>query len=336
MMSLRDSLKYNNLDELKDIAREFDIGGFSTLKKKELIEFLVREMQTEDFKEKAQKKITKSMLILLNIILKNQEIHYDDLKENFIKFRSIGTFYKVFNWLSSMALIEEYNPEEPDNLFILEDLDEGETVEEYFEPGAEIVSIKTYNEYDELYGSKVSIPDELIWVKEYVSKKLPDLKSEIKKGIDKSEKEEEEQVQKEELVKELSLKEQLIEKLEEVSLRSTRIKNKNGVINAIFSNIDGYKNVFVEETKSRTKINIPDLIAKRDDEKIGISIWYFPNASKNKMLRLKGSLYDFKDEYRENLIFFIYDLPGNSITNKIRKKLEEDTTVIYRTKRSFE
>ena len=335
MTSLKDSLEFNTKQELRDIAREFDIRGFSTLKKKELIDYLVREMQTEGFKEKAQKKLTKSMLILLNIILTNQEVKYDDLKENFLKFRAIGTFYRAFNWLNSMVLIEENYPEEPENFFILEDLEEGDIVEDYFEPGAEIVSIKTYDEYNELYGSKVSIPNEHIWIKEYVSKKLPDLKSEIKKGMDKSEKEEE-QVKKEDLVKQLSLKEHLIKKLEEVSLRSYRTRKLDGVIGAIFSNIDGFKNVLVDETKSR-KINKPTLIAaKNDDEKIGISIWCFPNKSKSKLLQLKGSLWDFKKEYGENLIFYIYDLTGKAITNNVRKELAEDITIIYRTKQSFE
>ena len=336
MTSLKDSLKFNTMEELKDIAREFDIRGFSTLRKEELIDYLVREMQTEDFIEKTQKRLNKSMLILLNIILTNQEIKYEDLKETFIKFRSIGTFYKAFNWLSSMSLIEEDYPEVPDNLIILEDFEKGEKIEDYFEPGAEFVSIETYEEYHELYGSRVGIPNELVWVKEYVSKKLPDLESVIKKRTDKKEKKEEQKVQKGELVKELSLKEQLIKKLENVSLRSSRTRNLEGIIIAIFSKIDGYKNVVVDETKSRTKINRPTLIAKRSDEEIGISIWHFPNASKNRLLRLKGSLYDFKKEFGENLIFYIYDMPGNSITNKVRKELEEDTTIIYKTKHSFE
>lgn len=334
MVILKEILEHKNMDELKGIAREFNISGFTKFRKAELILHLAKEMQTEDFKEEVKKKLNKSMLILLNLVLTNKDIKYNDLKESFLKFRSIGTFYRTFNWLYSMALIDESFSEIGD--FIV--LEEGETIEDYFENEAEAEGcfiFKNEAEYYEFFDLKISISNELIWLKEHISQKIPNLESEIQKGIDKGE--EEEEVEKEELVKELSLKEQLIKKLEQVSLKSSRSSRSfDGILGAISTFIHGYKGVDVDEIKPRTKIIRPTLIAKRDNEKVGISIWHFPNASKSKLLTLKGSLYDFKKEYKDNLIFYIYDLTGKAITNEVRKNLEEDTAVIYRTKQSFE
>lgn len=334
MVILKEILEYKNMDELKGIAREFNIRGFAKFRKAELILHLAKEMQSEDFKEELKKKLNKSMLILLNLVLTNQDIKYNDLKENFLKFRSIGTFYRTFNWLYSMALINESFSEIKDIIV----LEEGETIEDYFENEAEAEGyniFKSEAEFEEFFDSKINISNELIWLKEHVSQKIPNLDSEILEGTDKGK--EEEEVEKEELVKELSLKEQIIKKLEQVSLKSSRSSRSfEGILIAISTFIHGYKGVDVDEIKHRTKIIRPTLIAKRDDEKVGISIWHFPNASKSKLLTLKGSLYDFKKEYGDNLIFYIYDLTGKAITNEVRKKLEEDTAVIYRTKQSFE
>lgn len=108
MQSLEESLNLKNVSELKDIAREHNISGFSSLKKAELITLLAQNMKSKDFYESLREKLIDTMLIFLDIILEEgNSKKYSELKIDFLDFRSASTFYKIYNQLSFYGLISE-------------------------------------------------------------------------------------------------------------------------------------------------------------------------------------------------------------------------------------
>lgn len=108
MQSLEASLNLKNVSELKVIAREHNISGFSSLKKAELITLLAQNMKSKDFYEHLREKLIDTMLIFLDIILEGgNSKKYSELKINFLDFRSASTFYKIYNQLSFYGLIFE-------------------------------------------------------------------------------------------------------------------------------------------------------------------------------------------------------------------------------------
>jgi hypothetical protein len=120
MQSLEESLNLKNVSELKDIAREHNISGFSSLKKAELITLLTQNMKSKDFYENLREKLIDTMLIFLDIILeKGNSKKYSELKIDFLDFRSASTFYKIYNQLSFYGLTFEEESDKGDTFIYI-------------------------------------------------------------------------------------------------------------------------------------------------------------------------------------------------------------------------
>ncbi|KKM23035.1 hypothetical protein LCGC14_1619270 [marine sediment metagenome] len=108
MQSLVKSLNLKNVSELKDVAREHNITGFSSLKKADLITLLTQNMKSKGFYENLNEKLTETMVIFMDLILEEGNARkYTDLKIDFLDIRSASTFYKIFNQISTYGLIYE-------------------------------------------------------------------------------------------------------------------------------------------------------------------------------------------------------------------------------------
>lgn len=127
MRSLEKSLNYKNVSELKQIAREHNISGFSSLKKAELITLLTQNMKSKVFYDNLREKLIDTMFLFLDLILEGEGSRkYPDLKIDFLDFRSASTFYKIFNLLSTYGLIfEEENETDETEIYIPRELIRG-------------------------------------------------------------------------------------------------------------------------------------------------------------------------------------------------------------------
>jgi hypothetical protein len=112
-------LQYLNVDNLKQICRDFEIKGFSKLKKSELIDFILDSLAEEEFKELLQKKEMDIISDGINLALK--KINGED-RESVAEIKIINQdnheielFFKGFNWnVSSFLSITPKNINNPE------------------------------------------------------------------------------------------------------------------------------------------------------------------------------------------------------------------------------
>ena len=120
MQTLNAYLDGKTASELRDIAREFKFSGFYSLNKEELVAFISQNMKSKDFEEKVKEKLNESMLLYLNIIFETGDsICYNDLKLEFLELRSLSTFYKLNNYLSTLGIIYETEDKNGLTLFFI-------------------------------------------------------------------------------------------------------------------------------------------------------------------------------------------------------------------------
>ena len=82
-LSLEESLKSNTLEGLKNICRVFNISGFASLKKAELVIHVKSYFISSEFKNQFLEVLNDSMIIMLYLILTNKKnIEYLELKKN--------------------------------------------------------------------------------------------------------------------------------------------------------------------------------------------------------------------------------------------------------------
>ena len=100
MRSIEENLKSKSVNELKDIAREYNISGFASLRKADLIILLIQNMKSKEFFENLKEKLNDTMFLFLDLILeKGNSKKYSEVKIDFLDFRSASTFYKVYSLL---------------------------------------------------------------------------------------------------------------------------------------------------------------------------------------------------------------------------------------------
>jgi len=95
-------LQYLNLDNLKQICRDFEIKGFSKLKKLELIDFILDSLAEEEFKELLQQKELEIISESINLAIK--KINGED-RESVAEIKivnqdnhEIELLFKGWNW----------------------------------------------------------------------------------------------------------------------------------------------------------------------------------------------------------------------------------------------
>jgi hypothetical protein len=95
-------LQYLNVDNLKQICRDFEIKGFSKLKKLELIDFILDSLAEEEFKELLQQKeldiITDSINLAIKKINGEDRESVAEIKIVNADNHEIELLFKGFNW----------------------------------------------------------------------------------------------------------------------------------------------------------------------------------------------------------------------------------------------
>ncbi len=112
-------LQYLNLDNLKQICRDFEIKGFSKLKKLELIDFILDSLAEEEFKELLQQKELEIISESINLAIK--KINGED-RESVAEIKIINQdnheielLFKGWNWeVQSFLSITSKNIRNPE------------------------------------------------------------------------------------------------------------------------------------------------------------------------------------------------------------------------------
>lgn len=132
------------------------------------------------------------------------------------------------------------------------------------------------------------------------------------------------------------LKQQIKKLLEELSLFISKINKNNleiAVIQAIQQCIDR------EETFKDINIKVggkygPTILAERHGKTVAISVCYIQKSPKGEINNIKIKIFDYRETYGNNLIFYIYDSTGKVNTSEI-EKLQKNAEVIFRQKKYF-
>jgi hypothetical protein len=108
-----------NVDDLKEICRDFNIKGFSKLKKSELINFILDSLAEEEIKELINQKELEVISEGIDLALK--KINYED-RENIVEIRIVNPveheveiLFKGWNWdTTSFLSIRSENIDDPE------------------------------------------------------------------------------------------------------------------------------------------------------------------------------------------------------------------------------
>ena len=112
-------LQYLNVDNLKQICRDFDIKGFSKLKKLELIDFILDSLAEEEFKELLQQKELEIISNGINLAIKKingeDREYVAEIKIINADNHEIELLFKGFNWeVQSFLSITSKNIDNPE------------------------------------------------------------------------------------------------------------------------------------------------------------------------------------------------------------------------------
>lgn len=119
-MELKDLLGMSTLNELKAIARNLGVRGYTKLKKDGLVDLLVTSMQDPQSLEAALALLTRSGQHMVSILVeKKGELEYYKLLKEFSQQWSKSTFYKAYRDLLDTGLIYEYWPDDETTLAIV-------------------------------------------------------------------------------------------------------------------------------------------------------------------------------------------------------------------------
>ncbi len=112
-------LQYPNVNDLKQICRDFNIKGFSKLKKSDLIEFVLDSLAEEELNDLIEQKeleiITEGIELALNKISGNDQELISNLKIVNDKEHEVEINFKGMNWdvISYLSITEE-NIDDPE------------------------------------------------------------------------------------------------------------------------------------------------------------------------------------------------------------------------------
>jgi len=117
-------LQYLNIDNLKQICRDFEIKGFSKLKKSELIDFILDSLAEEEYKELLQQKEIEIISNGINLAIK--KINGED-RESVAEIKvvnpdnhEIELSFKGWNWeVKSFLSITTKNIQNPERDLIV-------------------------------------------------------------------------------------------------------------------------------------------------------------------------------------------------------------------------
>ncbi len=103
-----------NVDELKQICRDFKIKGFSKLKKIELIDFILDSLAEEEYAELLQQKeleiISKDIDLALKKIRGEDRESISGIKVVNPEEHEIELSFKGFNWENTSFFLSGYPP----------------------------------------------------------------------------------------------------------------------------------------------------------------------------------------------------------------------------------
>ena len=165
-MKVRGCLRACNVEELKDIARNRMISGFSILNKAELVELIAQNISKRDSTESALEAIPNSASFMLQIVSRTpkNEVGVEQLKAEFLQMYSNSTFYSARDTLMRFGFLFEFwendecvylAPTEIAKFIKVEDISTWGVVEEDEE------EIKTIASFEDLleYASKNALKD---------------------------------------------------------------------------------------------------------------------------------------------------------------------------------
>ena len=121
MKDIKEILKYKTVNNLLDICRKYNLRGYSSLKKDGLINLIAENLNNPQVQESIRSIIRNNEttgLILKNLLDNKNEVSYEKLRENILKYKTGTPFRFYFRLLLENYILYENDLSDDDLIFL--------------------------------------------------------------------------------------------------------------------------------------------------------------------------------------------------------------------------